>query len=85
MVRLKQNIEWQRVDDEIVVLDLTTSSYLSVNDTGAVLWPLVVDGATEAELARALASRFPIAPDQARTDVRAFVERLRSLSLVDEH
>lgn len=82
MVRLKPGIEWQAVDDEIVALDLEASAYLAVNDSGTRLWPLVAAGATEADLVEELVSTFEIDPARAQADVRAFVERLRSLSLV---
>ena len=84
MLRLKPGVEWQQVDDEVVVLDLGTSVYLGVNDSGAVLWPLVASGSTQIRLIDALASRFGIDDERARVDVKAFVDRLRSLSLVVE-
>ncbi len=84
MLRLKPGVEWQQVDDEVVVLDLGTSVYLGVNDSGAVLWPLVASGSTQSRLIDALASRFGIDDERARVDVKAFVDQLRSLSLVVE-
>lgn len=83
MVRLRSGVPWQYVDDEVVVLDLAASAYLGVNDTGAVLWPHVVSGATEAELAEVLGARFSIGVEQARSDVGDFVGRLRGLALLE--
>lgn len=81
-VRLKPGVEWQQVDDEVVALDLGTSSYLGVNDTGSLLWPLVAAGTTQDQLVDELTSHFPIDPERARADVGTFVERLRSLCLL---
>jgi hypothetical protein len=83
-VRLKPDVEWQKVDDEVVVLDLGQSVYLGVNDSGAVLWPMVAAGTSQDRLVDELTSRFGIDDDRARADVAAFVDRLRSLSLVVE-
>ena len=83
-VRLKPDVEWQKVDDEVVVLDLGQSVYLGVNDTGAVLWPMVAAGSSQERLVDELTSRFGIDDDRARADVAAFVERLRSHSLLVE-
>lgn len=83
VVRLRPGIEWRAVSGEVVALDLESSAYLSVNDTGSLLWPLVVTGATENQLVEALLSNFDVAGDQARADVAEFVARLRSLSLVE--
>ena len=77
-------MEWQQVDDEVVALDLESSAYLALNDTGAVLWPLVAAGTTEPRLVEELTTRFEVDEAQARADVGAFVERLRSLTLVEE-
>jgi hypothetical protein len=84
MLRLRSGVEWERVDDEVVALDLSSSAYLGVNDTGAVLWPLVAAGTTEPALVEELTGRFDIDVERARADVHAFVDRLRSLTLVDE-
>ena len=83
-VRLKPGVEWQKVDDEVVVLDLGESVYLGVNDSGAVLWPMVAEGTSQDSLVDELTSRFGIDDDRARADVAAFVDRLRSLSLLVE-
>ena len=84
MVRLRPDVEWQLVDDEVVALDLTSSSYFSVNDTGAVLWPLVAAGTTEAAMVAELIARFDVDAAQARVDVEAFVQQLLFLALVED-
>lgn len=83
LVRLKAGVEWQQVDDEVVVLDLSSSAYLAVNGTGAALWPLVAAGATERQLVEALTARFPVDVDQAHTDVLQFTTQLRDLALLE--
>jgi hypothetical protein len=83
-LRLKHGVEWQHVEDEVVVLDLDASVYLAVNDTGAMLWPLVAKGTTQHQLVEELTTRFQIGDDDARADVAAFVDQLRSLTLVEE-
>jgi hypothetical protein len=84
VIRLRADVAWQHLDGEVVALDLDSAAYVMTNHTGSVLWPLVADGATEAQLVDALAARFPIEPDRARADVITFVDQLRTLALVDE-
>ena len=84
VLRLKAGVEWQRVDDEVVALDVGSSAYVAVNDTGAALWPLVAGGTTPQQLVDALTARFPVDAERARADVDAFVVQLRALRLVDE-
>jgi hypothetical protein len=67
------DLTWRVLDDEVVVLDLRTSSYFSVNGTGKVLWDLLVEGASEEQLVTALVDRFEISEDIARVDAGAFL------------
>ena len=71
------------VDDEIVILDTRSANYLALNRAGAVLWPLLVDGAAVDTLAAALVDAFGITAEQAETDVAAFVAALRDSGLVE--
>jgi hypothetical protein len=84
VIRLRSDIAWEHVDGEVVALDLAAGAYVMANDTGSLLWPLVIDGATEAQLTEALTARFPVEPEQAAADVSAFVQQLRNLALVAE-
>ena len=61
---------------------VTKSTYLSANESGAVLWSLLVDGATRAELATALQDRYGIDRDRAEADADAFVAALASRGLL---
>lgn len=83
-VRLRAGaIEWREVEDEIVALDIDSSEYLAVNRTGAVVWPLLVDGATPEELAERLASRYDIDRASAERDVGHFLSMLSERGLLD--
>ena len=68
----------------MVALDLVSSAYLAVNETAAVLWPLVEAGTTEHEFVQELTARFGIDVDRARADVGVFVGQLRSMTLVED-
>jgi hypothetical protein len=82
-VRLDEaTMSWTRTDDGIVVLNLETSRYLSINLTGQVLWDRLLGGTEPEELVAALIDAFEISRDQARTDVDAFLGALRSNGLL---
>jgi len=83
-IRLRAGVEWRSVSGEVVALDLESSAYLAVNGTGSILWALVASGATPARLVDELLTRYDIGPEEARRDVDAFLDSLRSLSLVEE-
>lgn len=82
-LRLRSDgMSWRSVESEIVVLDQRDSSYLAVNQSGAALWPLLVEGATHAQLTSELADRFGIDRQRAAADVDAFLELLAQRDLL---
>lgn len=85
-LRLRDDaVSWAPTDDDaIVVLDLRTSKYLSLNASGSVLWQRLADGADEAQLRGALVERFELDEPTATRDVGAFLSTLRERDLIVE-
>jgi hypothetical protein len=77
------DIATQDLGDEVVVLDLRSSSYLLLNPSGAVLWPALAEPVSIASLAGVLTDRFDVDEDQATTDASAFVHELLGLGLIE--
>jgi len=71
-------------DDEIVVLELSTSTYLTLNGSAKILWETLADGASGEVLTSALVSRFAIPEDRAASDVSAFLSTAVERGLVVE-
>jgi Coenzyme PQQ synthesis protein D (PqqD) len=76
-------VAWRPVDDEVIALDVDAAVYLSVNRTGAALWPALAVGATRDELAGTLADRYSLSHEAAARDVDSFVEHLSGLGLLE--
>jgi len=76
-----QDVTWQEIDGELVILDLSRSTYLTTNATGAFLAKLLVDETTEAGLARALGTQYDLPPEDALMDVQEFLGTLTELEL----
>jgi hypothetical protein len=86
-VQLKvDDVVWREVGDELVVLELSTSTYLTLNGSAKHLWIRLAEGATPGELTTTLTDRYPITVEQASSDVRAFLTSLseRELLAVDD-
>lgn len=84
-MRLKEpDIVWRAVADEVVVLDTRTSEYLSVNETGAVLWERLSQGASAEDLVAELCGRYDVDEATAGADVEAFLAALRANDMLDE-
>ena len=76
-------LEWREVEGEVVALDVRTSQYLAINRTGAVLWPLLVDGTDRDALVAAVLDGFEVDAATAERDVDAFVAALREQDLLE--
>jgi hypothetical protein len=75
-LRVAPELAWQVIDGEGVVIDLPRRRVLGLNPTGSFIWARI-NTASEEEIALELAREFDVEEEQARSDVRAFVGRLR--------
>ncbi len=57
---------------------------ISLNDSGALLWKILAQGATEAELKAALLETYDVDEARAEADVKAFVCRMKEANFLDE-
>lgn len=72
----------QDLDGALIVLDLTTSRYLTVNPSALPLWRLLERGSDEAAMDAALGAEFGVDAERAAGDVAAFVAQLRAADLI---
>lgn len=75
------DLSWRQVGDEIIVLDLRSNAYLSINSTGTALWEMLVDGSTSATMEARLVADYGV-DERARTDVEEFVVMLTDQGLL---
>jgi hypothetical protein len=82
-IRINQSrVEWREVEGEIVALDLKASEYFTLNPTGTVLWGVLIEGATRAQLVEALIKRYGVSEQTATTDVGEFLDSLEKRGLI---
>jgi hypothetical protein len=77
------DVVWREVGDELVVLELATSTYLTLNGTAKHLWVSLSGGSTADELTEMLAERYEISIEQARSDTESFLAALADRELLD--
>lgn len=73
---------WRELEDEIIVLELSSSLYLTLNGSARELWLRLSDGATTDELSATLVATYGIDEEQAGADAVSFLEELIDRSLV---
>lgn len=68
----------------VPVSDLNFEGLINLNETGAMLWAKIENGAERDELVGALVSEYEVDQITASKDVDAFIEILRKENLIDE-
>jgi hypothetical protein len=83
-VRIRStNLTWREVDDEIIALDLVSSTYFTTNATGTLLWKSMLEGSTFQTLVDILVTSFEIPASVAAQDTSAFLRLLADNGLLD--
>jgi hypothetical protein len=77
------DLSWREIDEEVIILDLGSATYLKLNPAGAVLWKLLEPGATLGELTTMLADHFGLDTQEAQGDAVAFLEDCTTKGIVE--
>ena len=80
-----ENVLFQGVDDEIVLLDLESGQYFGLNEVGARIWSLFQEGLTVSAVLGALLKEYDVSEEQMKSDIQKFLDHLLTLSLVGLH
>jgi hypothetical protein len=82
-LQLRRNdLPWQDLDGEIVVLEPRASVYLTMNAAAALLWRRLAEGTSREELVAALVGAYDLPPAHAERDVDRFLDQLREQELL---
>jgi Coenzyme PQQ synthesis protein D (PqqD) len=71
-----EEVAWRVVGNELIVLEFSSSTYLTLNGTAKDLWESIADGATISSLADMLESRYNVSNELARSDAELFINAL---------
>lgn len=87
-MKLKNNFVLRRVAGAYMVLPLgqATVSFkgmLKLNESGALLWNALKNGADLDGLVRALTAEYAVSEDQAKEDVKEFLDRLADVGCLE--
>lgn len=63
---------------------LRLNGMILLNDVSKVIWECLEKGTTLAHTVTAVTDAFEVSPDEARTDILEFCEKLRKLQLLEE-
>jgi hypothetical protein len=73
----------RRVDDDVVILDITSGQFFGINDVGALVWDLLEQDTTRNALVDAVTAEFDVDAAQAGDDIDALIAQLSNAGLVE--
>ncbi len=73
---IHRRMAWKFVSGKVLLLDLDTNRAAGLNETGALVWQLLEEGAGREALAAEVAGRYRIPVPDAERDVDAFLALL---------
>lgn len=79
----KEGVSWRQIEDEVVGVDVPTSTYFSTNESGVILWKALAGGTTRDELVARLTDEFGIEVERAGADVDRFLADLDARGLLE--
>lgn len=69
-------VAWRRIETETVILDLDTSDYYALNESGREIWEMLVKGRDPETVARTVARERGARVETVRRDLARFVSSL---------
>jgi Coenzyme PQQ synthesis protein D (PqqD) len=81
-VRPHPDVAAQRVQDEVVLVNLTTNAIYTLNRTGARAWELLEEGRSPSEIESALGEEFGVSRDDVASELHRLLDELLEKDLV---
>lgn len=73
---------FNEVDGELVMMNIETGSYASMNETGKSIWELLEEPKTVEFVLKALTEEYDISLEAAQKDVMPFLTQLEEQSII---
>ncbi len=72
----QKSVVWRKIEGEIVILNLSTGHYYTLNEVGLVLWEGILRKLSPEEIARKIADEFEVAYKTALKDTCECIDQL---------
>lgn len=72
----------QEIGTELIILDMASEQYISIDSVGAQMWSLLASGATMERVTESVAHQYGADPAIVANDLATFVGSLENLGLI---
>jgi hypothetical protein len=81
-VMLSDDVLFQEIDDETVLLDLKSESYFGLDTTATRIWQLLQEDLSPEDIYQRLMTEFEVEPERLKTDLTEHLKRLEEAGLI---
>ena len=81
-VVLNDNVFYQKIDDEMVLLDMCSDNYFGLDSIGSDIWESIQDSDTLQEVFETLLDKYDVEPERLKSDLLDFVKQLEDKQLI---
>ncbi len=81
-LRVDTSLTWRLLDGDVVIVSPKSGKIRVLNHVGAFIWQLIVEETDYAKILAALIAAYGISPEQAQTDLDAFIDDLTKRELI---
>lgn len=82
IVRIAEDVIWRDLGEEVVILNLATSTYFGLSGAGSHMWRQFAEHGSPEQTVAALEDQFEVATAQLRADLDALLRDLESRDLI---
>ncbi|MDZ7842508.1 MAG: PqqD family protein [Gammaproteobacteria bacterium] len=82
--KIADNVLFQEVDGEAVLLSLDEGCYYGLDELGTRIWKLINQDLDSEQVIAAIVEEYEVEPDQARRDLEAFLGDLEQSGLIEQ-
>jgi hypothetical protein len=76
------DVVWQRLSDEVVILNLATGTYFGLDGVGGRIWCLIAEHGSREKILEILKQEFDAPEEQLRQDLDQLVQQLTDKRLI---
>jgi hypothetical protein len=80
--RICQDVLWNKVEGDVVILNLESGIYFSMSGVGSRFWELIAEGASREDAVQRLTDEYKVDASRLESDLDALLRDLSSEGLV---
>jgi len=76
------DVVWQRLSDEVVILHVASGTYFGLDGVGSRVWCLIAEHGSREKIVEILMNEYDAPEDQIREDVDGLIQQLADKRLI---